>query len=60
MFFRVHILYIEEGSAVYGWDEEKRLQNIQFIIDACNKYNFTYTILPIESVYDISDEIDLR
>lgn len=24
MFFRVHILYIEEGSAVYGWDDEKR------------------------------------
>ncbi|CDW91371.1 UNKNOWN [Stylonychia lemnae] len=60
MFFRVHILYIEEGSVVYGWDEEKREKNIQFIIDACNRYNFTYTILPLEYVYDISDEIDLR
>lgn len=38
MFFRVHILYIEEGSAVYGWDDEKRQKNIDFIIETCKKY----------------------
>lgn len=31
MFFRVHVIYIEEGSAVYGWSEEKRAANLAFI-----------------------------
>jgi len=24
MFFKVHVIYIEEGSALYGWDPSKR------------------------------------
>ena len=32
MFFRVHIFYVDEGAAVYGWDEAKRLENMNFII----------------------------
>lgn len=61
MFFRVHILYIDEGSAVYGWDQEKREQNIDFIIKTCQKYKFTYTIIPLEGIYDTSgDDLDLR
>jgi hypothetical protein len=23
MFFRVHIIYVDEGPVVYGWEEEK-------------------------------------
>lgn len=53
MFFRVHILYIDECSAVYGVDEETRLRNIQFIVDTCQRYKFTYTIVPLEQVFDI-------
>lgn len=53
MFFRVHILYIDECGAVYGVDEETRQRNIQFIVETCQRYKFTFTIVPIESVYDI-------
>jgi hypothetical protein len=49
MFFKVHVLYIDEGRAVYGWSEEFWQNQINMIIDACaNKYGFTYTIIPIE------------
>jgi len=60
MFFRVHVLFIEEGSAVYGWDERRREEVINFIIEQCNRYNFTYTVLPLEVVYDISSDLDLK
>jgi hypothetical protein len=48
MFFKVHILYIEESSAVYGITPEQRAQNISFITKACDTYGFTYTIVPLE------------
>eukprot|EP00347_Sterkiella_histriomuscorum_P003860 403362663 len=53
MFFRVHIFYVDEGRVVYGWDEQKHQENIEFIIKTCQRYGFTYTIVPLESVYDI-------
>jgi len=28
MFFKVHILYIDEGRAVYDWSEETHQKNI--------------------------------
>lgn len=60
MFFRVHVLYIDEGQAVYDWDEETHRKWTQFIIDKCAQCNFTYTIIPIEQIYAIeSEEMDL-
>ena len=60
MFFRVHILYVEEGSAVYNWSHEERQKNIDFIIKTCEAYNFTYTIIPLETVFEISTDHDLK
>jgi hypothetical protein len=57
MFFRVHILYIEEGSIVYGHDEETRAKNIGFIKEICEKYKFTFTIVPLERIYDLDLEV---
>ena len=48
MFFKVHVIFIEEGSAVYDWSDDVREKNIQFIIDTCKSYNFSYTIVPLE------------
>jgi len=31
MFFRVHILYIDEGRAVYGHTEEQHQANLKLI-----------------------------
>lgn len=53
MFFKVHILYIDETCAVYGDDEAKRQANIDFIKGICEQYKFTYTIVPLEKVHDI-------
>ena len=52
MFFRVHILYIDEG-VVFNHDAAKRESNIAFIKDICDQYKFTYTVVPLESVFDI-------
>ena len=61
MFFRVHILYIDEGPVVYQIDPEQHLKNLNLIKEACESYKFTYTILPLEAIYDIDDErTDLR
>ena len=59
MFFKVHIIYIDEGSVVYNWTEEKRTDNINFIKRICEKYHFTYSIVPLEAAHDIID-LDLR
>ena len=58
MFFRVHVLYIDEGPSVYGWTEEQHRDNLQVILGACEKYEFTWTILPLESIYDTT--LDLK
>lgn len=60
MFFRVHILFIEEGSAVYKWSDQRRQEVIKFITETCQKYQFTYTILPLEAIYDVSNDVDLK
>lgn len=52
MFFKVHIIYIDE-SVVYGWDEETTNANINLIIETCDNFKFEYTILKLESVFDI-------
>ena len=53
MFFKIHILYIDEGS-IYDQTSEKREQNRRLLIDTCNSYKFNLTIVPLESVYDIN------
>ena len=60
MFFKVHVVYIEEGSVVYDWNDQQKENNVKFIIDICQKYNFSYTIIPLEKVYDISTDIDIK
>ena len=57
MFFKVHILYIEEGPAVHGWTPELTLQHRQLITSTCEKYNFTYTVVPFESVFSIKRDM---
>lgn len=52
MFFKVHIIHIDE-SAVYGYDEAKQQENLNIFIEACTKFNFDYTVLKLESVFDI-------
>ena len=34
MFFKVHVLYIDE-SIVYGWDDDTRKTNLDVIINSC-------------------------
>jgi tRNA(Ile)-lysidine synthase TilS/MesJ len=62
MFFSVHILYIDEGPAVYGHSEEENKKNLDFIRQTCEKYKFTYTIIPLESIFDIelNEALDMK
>ena len=62
MFFSVHILYIDEGPAVYGHSEEENKKNLDFIRQTCEKYKFTYTIIPLESIFDIelNETLDMK
>lgn len=60
MYFKVHVLYIDEGAAVYDWNEEQRQVNLQIIKSACDRYQFTYTIIPIEAIYDVNEALDLK
>ena len=57
MFFKVHILYIEEGPAVYGWSDEEKLQHRDLITSACIRYQLPYTVIPFEMVFDISRDM---
>lgn len=34
MFFKVHVLYIDEGRAVYNWTEEFWKQQIEMVKEA--------------------------
>jgi tRNA(Ile)-lysidine synthase TilS/MesJ len=62
MFFKVHILYIDEGRAVYGWSHETWQKHIEFIKETCERrYGFTYTIIPIEAIFDVDPAVvDLK
>jgi hypothetical protein len=33
---------------------------LKLIREACETYKFTFTILPLEAIYDIDDKTDLR
>ena len=53
MFFKIHVLYIDEGRSVYGWTDEEAEQHRQLIVDTCGRYGFNFTVVGIESVYDV-------
>ena len=57
MFFKVHILYIDEGRAVYGWSDEEAEMHRKMIIDTCTKYQFNYTVIPLEMIFDLQRDI---
>ena len=57
MFFKIHILYIEEGPAIYGWSPELTEKHRHLITSTCEKYQFPYTIVPLESVFDIKQDM---
>lgn len=51
MFFKCHVLYVDEGL-IYDWSEEEREWNINLIQDFCKNNNFPFTIVPLERVFD--------
>lgn len=57
MFFSIHVILVDE-TLVYGWSEAQREENISIVIKACEKYGFTYSIVPLETVYEI-DEVQI-
>ena len=54
MFLKIHILYIDETRGIYGSSEEKSNANCTLIREACERYGFTYTILPLERIYELT------
>jgi hypothetical protein len=44
MFFKVHILYIDE-SMIYKTSKEEADRRKQLIIDVCLKYKFSYSVI---------------
>lgn len=52
MFFKVHILYIDEGT-VFGWTDQQRDANRRIIEDACSRYGFNLSTVQLESVFDV-------
>jgi hypothetical protein len=48
MFFKVHILYIDEAQAVFNTSETEAEARRNFVIKHCVDYGFTYSIVPIE------------
>lgn len=54
MFFKVHVLYIDEGPAVYGWTPEFHQKQINMIRELCEqRYGFSWTIVPIELIFGL-------
>jgi hypothetical protein len=53
MFFKVHILYIDEAQAVFNTSQEEADARRNFIIQHCINYGFTYSIVPIEAAYEL-------
>lgn len=54
MFFKIHVLYIDEARSVYGVTQEEADARIALVTEACQQYGFNYTILPIERVFELS------
>jgi len=43
---------------VYDWSDEFHKEQIEFIKSTCEKYSFTYTIVPIEAAFNA--DFDLK
>jgi len=57
MFFKIHIVYIDEAESIFNVSAEEALRRRNFIIDHCTKYKFNYTILNLESIYDVKQRL---
>ena len=53
MFFKIHVLYIDEARGVYGHDQQRAAANCALIADTCTRYGFSLTIVPFEKVFEI-------
>lgn len=54
MFFKIHVLYIDEAKGVFGATQEQADERIALVTEACQKYGFNYTILPIERIFELT------
>ena len=57
MFFKVHILYIDEAQSVFNTSVAEAEARKNFVIKHCVDYGFTYTIVPIESAYELKQQL---
>ena len=53
MFFKIHVLYIDEARAVFNVSQEEADRRTALITDACQRYGFNYTVLPFEKIYEL-------
>ena len=53
MFFKIHVLYIDEARAVYGVSQEEADARTTLVTGACKQYGFNYTVLPFERIYEL-------
>jgi hypothetical protein len=53
MFFKVHVLYIQESESVYNSEKVVEAERTALVIDLCKKYGFPYTVVPLETVYQM-------
>ena len=54
MFFKIHVLFIDEAVGVFESHEEEAEKQRETIRATCERYGFTLTILPIEKIYELS------
>jgi len=40
MFFKVHVLYIDETVGVFGESSQKQAANIKLVQEACDQFGF--------------------
>ena len=53
MFFKIHVLHIEEARAVYGVGEEEAEARRNLVEEACRSYGFELTLMPIEKIFEV-------
>lgn len=53
MFFKIHVLYIQESQAVFNTSAEVEQERVEFIAEHCKKYGITYSVISIESIYSL-------
>ena len=53
MFFKIHVLYIDEAVGVFESPQEEAEKHREIIRATCERYEFTLTILPLEKIYEL-------